>query len=71
MPMCQSLALAILSYDAYFTPVSCFSTRGDLLCIAILLNMYLWLLMVMVMMMMIFIERASSRRKGKTGRNRA
>lgn len=70
MPMCQSLALALLSYDAYFTPVSCFSTRGDLLCIAILLNMYLWLLMVMVMMM-IFIEKASSRRKGKTERNRA
>lgn len=70
MPMCQSLALAILSYDAYFTPVSCFSTRGDLLCIAILLIMYLWLLMVMVMMM-IFIENAGNRRKGKTGRNRA
>lgn len=51
MPMCQSLALAILSYDdAYFTPVPCFSTRGDLLCIAVLLIMYLWLLMVMVMM---------------------
>lgn len=68
MPMCQSLALARLSYDAYFTPASCFSTRGDLLCIAILLNMYLWLLLVMVM---IFIEKASSRRKGKTERNRA
>lgn len=68
MPMGRPLALAVLSYDAYFTPVSCVPTRGDLLCIAILLNMYLWLLMVMTM---IFIEKASNRRKDKIGRNRA
>lgn len=48
--MCLSLVLVTRNYYVYFTHVSCFSVRGDLLCIAILLNVYLWLLVVIVMM---------------------
>ena len=69
MLMCHSLYHVTLDYHVYFTHVPCFSTRGDLLCVAILLNMYLWLSMIVVKMMT-FTEKVRERRKGRRGRNK-
>ena len=72
MSVCYAVAHTNPNYNVCFVHVSCFSTGGDLLRIAILLNICVWLLMVTAMVMvmimrMVFTEKVKDRRKRKTG----